>query len=992
MKRHWNTHPQGAAPALARSLPLSRPAGILAALMSIFGGLVMGASYATCVAGSIRESSRQIPVAYQVDVVVVGGSTWAVAAAVAASEQGATVFLAAPRPYLGEDLCGTLRLALAEGQTLDDPLARTIFGEARSTTPMMVKRTLDKALVDAKVNFLFGCYATDVLRNRDGEPCGIIMANRAGRQAMVAKIIVDATDRAAVARLAGASCRPSTEEVCEFRRMVIVNDGSPSGRSIEHRLTLPAPNGGFAAFAEIEQLARDRTYQEGQARASESLFFVPPDPIVGQKTATEWQPAGSPDVGHFRPAGVNRIYVISGSIDAPRDVVARLLAPTGLMPLGRLVGRAAAEEARRLADPDGAHLPGDGTNVVGESEVKELLVGVRPTDRGRPTVPVNERSVSVLGQYDVVVIGGGTSGAPAAIGAARQGAKTLVVEYQEGLGGTGTVGLIGHPYHGKDIGFTREVPFPDKSRNVEQKMEWYRREIRRAGGDIWLGAIGCGALVEGNRLTGAVVATPQGRGVVRAKVVIDATGNADIAVAAGAGFVYGDDEGDIALQGSGLPVRPLDKSYVNTDYLLVDEADMVDVWSALVGARRGMKPSVFDAGSQIQNRERRRVVGDHVLRYLDQVMGRTYPDSIVLSESDYDSHGYPTQAFFALLPHNAKSLKANHPAVGGSCYTPYRCLLPKGLDGILVTGLGTSMERDASAMIRMQRDLQNQGYAAGVAAAMAAASGKGTRGIDIKAFQKHLVAVGNLPEEVLGHSDNYPFSSQEVAAAVRDLTAADRLKAAGALAVVLAHRETAIPMLQDAFNKAGGEEQLTFARILGFFGRKESVPVLLKALAETPSWDARVRQGVMAEYAHLPTPVDTLVLALGYTRDRRALPSILRKLESLDARSPLSHHRAVAVALEQIGDPSAAPPLAELLAKPGMSGHAMTELETLYQDMDRRRREGALREIVLARALYRCGDVDNVAENILEEYRRDLRGLLAAHACAVLDAGEKDWR
>ena len=168
----------------------------------------------------------------------------------------------------------------------------------------------------------------------------------------------------------------------------------------------------------------------------------------------------------------------------------------------------------------------------------------------------------------------------AAIGAARQGAKTLVVEYQEGLGGTGTVGLIGHPYHGKDIGFTREVPFPDKSRNVEQKMEWYRREIRRAGGDIWLGAIGCGALVEGNRLTGAVVATPQGRGVVRAKVVIDATGNADTAVAAGAGFVYGDDEGDIALQGSGLPVRPLDKSYVNTDYLLVDEADMVDVWSA----------------------------------------------------------------------------------------------------------------------------------------------------------------------------------------------------------------------------------------------------------------------------------------------------------------------------------------------------------------------------------------------------------------------------
>ena len=38
---------------------------------------------------------------------------------------------------------------------------------------------------------------------------------------------------------------------------------------------------------------------------------------------------------------------------------------------------------------------------------------------------------------DVVVVGGGTSGEPAAIGAARHGARTLVVEYQHGLGGVG---------------------------------------------------------------------------------------------------------------------------------------------------------------------------------------------------------------------------------------------------------------------------------------------------------------------------------------------------------------------------------------------------------------------------------------------------------------------------------------------------------------------------------------------------------------------------
>ena len=53
-----------------------------------------------------------IPVAYSVDVVVVGGSTGAVSAAEAASRSGAKVFLAAPRPYLGDDLTATLRLWL----------------------------------------------------------------------------------------------------------------------------------------------------------------------------------------------------------------------------------------------------------------------------------------------------------------------------------------------------------------------------------------------------------------------------------------------------------------------------------------------------------------------------------------------------------------------------------------------------------------------------------------------------------------------------------------------------------------------------------------------------------------------------------------------------------------------------------------------------------------------------------------------------------------
>ena len=47
-----------------------------------------------------------------------------------------------------------------------------------------------------------------------------------------------------------------------------------------------------------------------------------------------------------------------------------------------------------------------------------------------------------------------------------------------------------------------------------------------------------------------------------------------------------------------------------------------------------MSEETFDSGTLIQTRERRRIVGDHRLSYLDLIAGRTYPDSIVFSGSD----------------------------------------------------------------------------------------------------------------------------------------------------------------------------------------------------------------------------------------------------------------------------------------------------------------------------------------------------------------------
>ena len=66
-------------------------------------------------------------------------------------------------------------------------------------------------------------------------------------------------------------------------------------------------------------------------------------------------------------------------------------------------------------------------------DIKEFLNGTRSFAQKFKTVSSKSLNVEVVDGYDVVVIGGGTSGAPAAIAASRQGAKTLVVEYLDGL-------------------------------------------------------------------------------------------------------------------------------------------------------------------------------------------------------------------------------------------------------------------------------------------------------------------------------------------------------------------------------------------------------------------------------------------------------------------------------------------------------------------------------------------------------------------------------
>ena len=1137
-------------------------------LSVVVAGLLAAGAVVAGDAKMVQESTREIPVAYEVDVFVAGGSTGAVTAAVAAAEAGAKVFLAAPEPYLGEDLCATYRLWLEEGEEPASALAQRLYAEsappiwigpsvpftyeatkpsaprhpdtdppsvlcdgkwenaykqsvdydgdvditvdlgevkalrrvhalvfqrrndigvarvrvsgsvdgvqwrevavlendARSEdqfieaplhlteevkghgryvrfgvqkqmtaqrvllgeiivetadqpepegpklgrippTPMQIKRALDQALLDAGVDFLYGCRVTELLRDAGGNLAGVVMANRAGRQAVIAKLLIDATPRAAVARMAGASFEPYPAGTQVFRWVVVggalqqgegmtghklpspVQAGPGSAElydAFEYELHIPMAGSLATDFAAAEQIARDRTWHPAQVAASEVLFQVPPDPMHGRgHMAGAWHGAAKADLGAFQPAEVPNLYVLSGCADVSREAAQALLRPLELMQMGTRIGQAAASSALKAGPPESLQVAGAKAGAAAGGDTRELLNGLRPFETASLLVPSEARGLPVLAEYDVVVVGGGTGGAPAGIAAARQGAKTLVIEYLHGLGGTGTLGLIGKYYHGYRGGFTQEIDVgvsamdgePDKPSggwNVEWKMEWYRRELRQAGADIWFGTLGCGAVVEDGRVTGVIVATLEGRGAMLAKVVIDATGNADVAAAAGAACIYTDGS-HVAVQGTGMPPRQPGANYTNTDYTITDDSDMIDQWRTFVVGKAKYARS-YDLAQVIDSRERRRIVGDFVISPLDIFNGRCYPDSVGFSSSNFDTHGFTVHPLFSLHPPDKEEVTA---------FTPYRSLLPKGLDGILVLGLGISAHRDAMPILRMQPDIQNQGYAAGVAAAMSVKDDVPLRGIDIKALQRHLLEKGNLPEQVLTDQDSYPYPEEKLAAAVGSVG-----QDYSGLGIVLSDPQRALPLLRGAYGATSdGSAKLVYAHILGMLGDAAGAEILT-AQVVSMQWDAGWTFTGGGQYGASLSPLDSYIMALGYAKALEALEPILDKTAQLDANSEFSHHRAVAVALERLGDARAAEPLADLLRKPGIAGHAYTHIETAIQGAltpnPNAQRDLSLRELILARALYRCGDHEGLGRRILEDYAKDLRGHHARHAQAVL--------
>jgi len=195
-----------------------------------------------------------------------------------------------------------------------------------------------------------------------------------------------------------------------------------------------------------------------------------------------------------------------------------------------------------------------------------------------------EVTQEVAGEYDVIVCGGGTAGCAAAIAAAREGARVLLLEASPFLGGMlteGNAGLTNFVYNGKDAdvqtkitqrlrtdpgsaqvvgGIPLEIAHALLERKAalgtagtagtyvytdcqEFKILLFEM-LKKEGVEILLHSPVCDVIMDGRRIEGVVTQTKLGRKIYLGKQIIDTTGDGDVAVLAGVDFALGVCEDD----------------------------------------------------------------------------------------------------------------------------------------------------------------------------------------------------------------------------------------------------------------------------------------------------------------------------------------------------------------------------------------------------------------------------------------------------------------
>lgn len=169
-------------------------------------------------------------------------------------------------------------------------------------------------------------------------------------------------------------------------------------------------------------------------------------------------------------------------------------------------------------------------------------------------VVTEKEEISVYGEYDVVVVGGGMAGVGAALAAAKGGAKTIVVENTSALGGIATMGLVNIPLDfvsGVGEEFFDELVkingLKNRNSDPEKHKLIFDRLLQKYGVNMLLVTPLIDTIVEGNNVKGIIVHTKKGKQAILGKTFVDASGDSDLVYFAGGETMTGREEDGMSM-------------------------------------------------------------------------------------------------------------------------------------------------------------------------------------------------------------------------------------------------------------------------------------------------------------------------------------------------------------------------------------------------------------------------------------------------------------
>jgi hypothetical protein len=331
----------------------------------------------------------------------------------------------------------------------------------------------------------------------------------------------------------------------------------------------------------------------------------------------------------------------------------------------------------------------------------------------------------------------------------------------------------------------------------------YDKLVADSGADVLFHTQVCDVSMDGERLDCAIASNKAGLSAYRAKVFIDCTGDADLARGSGAECVYSDDSGDaqpatlcftltnvdeyayrtgpeLHMGNKGCPVYGIVESEkyplvadghscnnlvgprtvgFNAGHLWgVDPRDPASLSKAMAKGRElawqfheGLKefhPKAYAASFLVStaqvmgSRESCRIIGEYVLTLDDYLRRASFPDEIGRNCYYIDVHYTEAETELALRGELDEARRDARYMPGESHGLPYRCLVPKGLDNVVVAGKTISCDRRVLGSVRVMPPCLVTGQAAGAAAAMAAESGARMRDLPVDELRARLRADG----------------------------------------------------------------------------------------------------------------------------------------------------------------------------------------------------------------------------------------------------------